>query len=105
MLFGGLDGADLKTPITVFEIFDLNTSTWSLLLTEAGRFYLPAGLTSALYGFRARKGAILFLEEATATPVMFEEGKWTHLPAMGVFKGETTTGATIEKKSSELSYV
>ena len=101
LLFGGLEGPNsvLDDPTNVFEVFDFDTGEWSILQTEAGSFNTPAGLGSALRGFVARTGAILFLEDSTtATPVVFEDGVWTRLPSMGAFHGERYTGTMINRK-------
>ena len=94
LLFGGLEGPNS----VIFETFDFDTGEWSILQTEGESFNTARGLGSALHGFLARTGAILFMEDSTATPVVHEDGVWTRLPSMGVFHGERYTGTMINRK-------
>ena len=102
VLAGGFDADRLSEKITVttFETLDLETGIWSVLPTQPGGFSLPPGGFRPLPGFRAREGAIFYMQFVGARiPMLFEDGRWRKMPTMEAFKGLPYTGLSISRAS------
>ena len=102
LLAGGFNAPrySQKITVTTFETLDLETGVWSLVPTQPGGFSLPPGDFRPLPGFKARDGAIFYMQFIGAKiPALFEEGRWRRLPTMAAFKGLAYTGLTISRAS------